>query len=169
MSKVFISSDHHFSHSNIAKFCPWSRGEFVKDDKTDLDSMHQAIIDRHNALVSEDDLVYLLGDFSFGKPAASMDFMMHLNGKKILIHGNHDRKLIASNEFRDSSIRRMAGLIEDTPYKMISHKHPGSGANYGIALFHFSVFVVYSSRVLCHLFLLSYLFLSAYTKHIENS
>ena len=139
MSKVFISSDHHFSHSNIAKFCPWSRGEFVKDDKTDLDSMHQAIIDRHNALVSEDDLVYLLGDFSFGKPAASMDFMMHLNGKKILIHGNHDRKLIASNEFRDSSIRRMAGLIEDTPYKMISHKHPGSGANYGIALFHFPI------------------------------
>lgn len=139
MSKIFISSDHHFGHRNIVKFCPWSRGQFMKNDEIDLDSMHSALIQRHNAIVGEDDLTYLLGDFAFCKPDQAMRFMMSMNGKKILVHGNHDRKLVDSNEFNDSSMRRMAGLIEDTPYKMISHKHPETGQNYGVALFHFPV------------------------------
>ena len=111
----------------------------MKNDEIDLDAMHEAIIQRHNAIVGEDDLTYLLGDFAFCKPDQAMKFMMRMNGKKILVHGNHDRKLVGSNEFRDSSIRRMAGLIEDTPYKMISHKHPETGQNYGVALFHFPI------------------------------
>lgn len=111
----------------------------MKNDEIDLDAMHETIIANHNDMVGEDDLTYLLGDFAFCKPDQAMKFMMRLNGKKILIHGNHDRKLVSSNEFQDSSIRRMAGLIEDTPYKMISHKHTGSGQSYGIALFHFPI------------------------------
>jgi calcineurin-like phosphoesterase family protein len=111
----------------------------MKNDEIDLDAMHEAIIQRHNAIVGEDDLTYLLGDFAFCKPDQAMKFMMRMNGKKILVHGNHDRKLVGSNEFKDSSMRRMAGLIEDTPYKMISHKHPNNGASYGVALFHFRI------------------------------
>ena len=139
MSKVFIASDHHVGHRNIVKFCPWSRGQFMKNDEIDLDAMHETIIANHNDLVGEDDLTYLLGDFAFCKPDQAMRFMMRMNGKKILVHGNHDRKLVSSNEFQDSSMRRMAGLIEDTPYKMISHKHPETGQNYGVALFHFPI------------------------------
>lgn len=101
--------------------------------------MHEAIIANHNAVVGEDDLTYLLGDFAFCKPDQAMKFMTRMNGKKILIHGNHDRRLVDSNEFNDSSIRRMAGLIEDAKYKMISHKHPKTGQNYGVALFHFPI------------------------------
>lgn len=111
----------------------------MKNDEIDLDSMHSALIQRHNAIVGEDDLTYLLGDFAFCKPDQAMRFMMSMNGKKILVHGNHDRKLVDSNEFKDSSMRRMAGLVEDTPYKMISHKHPETGQNYGVALFHFPI------------------------------
>ena len=57
----------------------------MKNDEIDLDSMHSALIQRHNAIVGEDDLTYLLGDFAFCKPDQAMRFMMSMNGKKYII------------------------------------------------------------------------------------
>ena len=139
MSKVFVSSDHHFQHRNIIKYCPLSRGQFMKNDYPDIDGMNRAIIERHNEIVGEDDLTYFLGDFAFCSPEQAMKYMARMNGKKILVHGNHDRKLVSSDVFRDSSIREAAGLIDDAPYMTIKHKHPENGQSYDVVLFHFPI------------------------------
>lgn len=78
----FFTSDHHFFHENVIKYCnrPFSS---VKD-------MHAVMIDRWNAVVNPGDLVYYLGDFGLCHKHKLREVMEQLNGKKILIKGNHD-------------------------------------------------------------------------------
>jgi calcineurin-like phosphoesterase family protein len=51
--------------------------------------MDEAMIKRWNTVVAPGDLVYHLGDFSFGPQA---DYLPRLNGEKHLVLGNHDPK-----------------------------------------------------------------------------
>lgn len=128
----FVSSDLHFDHKNIIKYCPLSRGHL-----TSVDEMNEEIITKFNMTVEENDHTFLLGDIGFGAPSRTMDFLKRMNGTKTIIHGNHDRKLISSTEFQNQSQRNLAGIIEDTPYKVISHTL--DGAKYGVILFHFRI------------------------------
>jgi len=51
------------------------------------------MIKRHNQVVKPNDTVYHLGDFAFGDGLSYPEkFFNRLNGKKILIKGNHDAK-----------------------------------------------------------------------------
>ena len=55
---------------------------------------NKTIIDRHNEVVKKDDLVYVVGDVVYQKaaePDLVMRWLNHMNGRKILIRGNHDR------------------------------------------------------------------------------
>ena len=83
--KIFITSDTHFNHSNIIKYC--------NRPFTDIKKMNEEIIKRWNSVVSNDDIVYHLGDFGFGSFEELKDIFDKLNGKKYLIMGNHDYKL----------------------------------------------------------------------------
>lgn len=128
----YISSDLHFDHKNIIKYSPDTRG-FLND----VDEMNEYIVKTFNQIVSDDDRLYLLGDIGFGSPERTMDFLKRLNGEKVIIHGNHDRKLVASSIFQQPSQRRLAGIVEDTPYKVISKTVPNG--KYGVVLFHFRI------------------------------
>ena len=68
MSKIFFTSDLHFSHKNIAKFCPQFR-RFAN-----VEEMDEHLVAMWNRTVSPEDEVYNLG----------------LNGRHHLIFGNHD-------------------------------------------------------------------------------
>lgn len=114
------------------KYCPESRGHF-----NTVEEMNEAIIDNFNSVITEDDHLYLLGDIGFCSPEDTMNFLKRINGTKTIIHGNHDRKLIASSVFQDPSQRRLAGIVEDTPYKVISQTVDGK--RYGVVLFHFKI------------------------------
>lgn len=82
--KNWVTSDWHHSHANIIKY---SNRPFK-----DLDEMHSALITNHNAVVKSDDTCYYLGDMSFARNFQSIAaFYSRLNGKKILIYGNHDK------------------------------------------------------------------------------
>lgn len=81
-SNVFFTSDTHFNHGNIIRFCnrPFSS----------VEEMNEEMIRRWNETVPEDGLVFHLGDFAWGdkwKP-----ILERLNGRKVLILGNHDYK-----------------------------------------------------------------------------
>jgi calcineurin-like phosphoesterase family protein len=52
--------------------------------------MNQVLTDNWNSTVGPEDTVYHLGDFSMGGKPHS--YAKRLNGKKILILGNHDRE-----------------------------------------------------------------------------
>lgn len=80
---LFICSDEHYNHANILKFCPT---RLYKD----VAEMNQALINNHNSVVSPNDEVIHLGDFSM-KPDVVKNILSQLNGTHILIPGNHDR------------------------------------------------------------------------------
>ena len=86
-SKIYFTSDLHFNHANIIKYC--GRPYASKEEMT------EALIHNWNETIYPDDTVYILGDFMW---ASSWNTILEqLNGRKVLILGNHDRK-----DFRDS-------------------------------------------------------------------
>lgn len=93
--KTYITSDIHFSHSNILKFCPDSR-KFA-----DVEEMDRKILEIWNSIINEDDLTYILGDFAFTNAEKATRFAQRLNGRKILIKGNHDSKLVKDKRFAE--------------------------------------------------------------------
>jgi calcineurin-like phosphoesterase family protein len=95
--KTYITSDLHWGHKNIMKFCPVSRARF----RDDLDYMNEAMVREWNDLISPEDLVYILGDVAFLPAAKAVEYMRRLNGRKILVQGNHDRKTLNDPVFRN--------------------------------------------------------------------
>jgi calcineurin-like phosphoesterase family protein len=56
--------------------------------------MNETIIERWNATVRPQDIIYHLGDVMFEKDKAKMEWLLsRLNGEKHLIWGNHDKGL----------------------------------------------------------------------------
>lgn len=80
--KMFLISDTHFNHTNIIKYCdrPFHSAH----------EMNEALIYNWNSVVSENDIIYHLGDFGLGNDEQVKAITSRLNGKKILILGNHD-------------------------------------------------------------------------------
>jgi calcineurin-like phosphoesterase family protein len=81
--KTFFTSDTHFFHSNIIKYClrPFA-------DATD---MNEQLIANWNNVVTPDDVVYHLGDFAFSDEQGVDRVMRRLNFKHFhFIKGNHD-------------------------------------------------------------------------------
>lgn len=80
--KVWFTSDLHFWHKNICKYCnrPFET----------MEEMNQALINNWNSVVKEDDTVFVLGDMGFCGYDKLEPLMSQLNGKKYLIQGNHD-------------------------------------------------------------------------------
>lgn len=86
----FFTSDTHFFHKNIIKYC---QRPFLS-----MEEMNRVMIERWNATVPPDGLIYHLGDFAFGIQftkqwvrEALTALVAKLHGRKILIRGNHDR------------------------------------------------------------------------------
>jgi len=94
--KTYITSDLHWGHRNILSFCPVSRARF----RGDVDYMNQAMIKEWNDLITSEDTTYILGDVAFLPSLKAIEVMNRLNGTKILIAGNHDRKLLNDPVFR---------------------------------------------------------------------
>jgi calcineurin-like phosphoesterase family protein len=94
--KTYVTSDLHFGHTNIMKFCPVTRARF----NNDVSYMNEAMVEEWNAKVQPGDLVYILGDVAFMPAAKAASYMNRLNGDKILIEGNHDRKTLNDPVFR---------------------------------------------------------------------
>jgi calcineurin-like phosphoesterase family protein len=94
---IFVTSDTHFAHYNIIKYCnrPFS----------DLIEMHECLIKNWNDIVSPDDLVFHLGDFQMPSDFYILNkIVTRLNGDKILIKGNHD--------YLDDSAYLNAGFLD---------------------------------------------------------
>jgi calcineurin-like phosphoesterase family protein len=96
--KTYITSDLHFGHKSIATFCPKTRGHW--DTRNDPDTMNRDMIQMWNQIVDTEDTVYILGDVAFMPAAEAVQIMRQLNGIKILVEGNHDRKNLRDPAFR---------------------------------------------------------------------
>jgi calcineurin-like phosphoesterase family protein len=87
-SKVFFTSDTHWGHGNIIKFCdrPFK----------DVEEMNYKLIENWNKKVPQDGLVFHLGDFAWVGSDMWKNIRQQLNGEIILIKGNHDQKNMSS-------------------------------------------------------------------------
>lgn len=93
--KTWITSDLHFGHKNIMSFCPVTRARF----KNDVDYMNEEMVREWNALIAPEDTTYILGDIAFCNVQTATGFLRRMNGRKVLIKGNHDRKLVQDKSF----------------------------------------------------------------------
>jgi calcineurin-like phosphoesterase family protein len=81
---IWLTSDLHFNHVNILKYEPVSRPYET------LEEMNEVIIKNWNDRVKPEDTVYVLGDMVMGQLDAGRECLKRLNGKIVLIRGNHD-------------------------------------------------------------------------------
>lgn len=80
--KIWFTSDTHWGHKNIIRFCnrPWNS----------VEEMDEALISNWNSTVGKEDLVFHLGDFAFASNSRWKEIIEQLNGHIVLILGNHD-------------------------------------------------------------------------------
>jgi len=80
--KYFVIADTHFYHENIIRYCdrPFRS----------VEEMNFVLRKNWNETVSNKDTVIVLGDFALADKEKTMELVDSLNGKKILIMGNHD-------------------------------------------------------------------------------
>lgn len=94
---IYYISDYHFDHE-LARMR--SRSDWFSD----VNEMNEAIITRHNAKVTDDDHVYILGDVIVCEEEKLKERLeqtvARLNGHLHLIVGNHDYKYEKNEIFR---------------------------------------------------------------------
>ncbi|BCO16325.1 metallophosphatase_gp272 [Bacillus phage vB_BceM_WH1] len=89
---VWFTSDTHHGHKNIIKFEP-----IRKWDNTD--DMDEALIQRWNSKVKPHDIIFHIGDVFLCGAKRAEYIASRLNGRKILILGNHDS--FSKKKYRD--------------------------------------------------------------------
>lgn len=116
---TWITSDLHLGHGNIKRFCPVTRARF-SDDVTE---MNEQMLLEWNELVAPEDLVYIVGDVAFLPAQKAAEYLRRMNGRKILIEGNHDNKLLKDPAFRGcfESIHQYLRITYDNRLIIMSH------------------------------------------------
>ncbi len=108
---TFFIGDTHFYHENISKYEPIRLKVMKEQGFSNLDDW---LIYNWNQTVGVDDLVIHVGDFAFKN---INNLVGKLNGKLILILGNHDRKgLQTYNNIFDHIIRGSYMTFNDKLY-----------------------------------------------------
>lgn len=81
---TLFTSDLHLGHTNIIKYCnrPFKN----------VEEMDETIINNWNSKVSQNDTIWVLGDFSFYRNEKNSWILSRLKGEKHLVIGNHDKK-----------------------------------------------------------------------------
>jgi calcineurin-like phosphoesterase family protein len=127
---IFYTSDTHFGHSNIIKYC--------KRPYQTVEEMDEDMIRRWNSVVGRNDTVYHLGDFAFKNADAVSNYLRRLHGHIHLVWGNHD-----SNQTRKlpawASSQPYLEIKDGTDFIVLSHyghrvwnrSHHGSLMLYG--------------------------------------
>ena len=91
---IFVTSDLHFGHKNIIKY--------ENRPYENIEQMDEDLIQRWNNTVGKEDTTYVLGDFSWYKGEKTNEILKRLNGKKVLIIGNHDCNFLKDKKFDKS-------------------------------------------------------------------
>lgn len=110
---VYLISDTHFNHKAII--------EYEDRPFKDVEEMNETMIANWNSVISKRDTVIHAGDFGWGNKEIITKLRSRLNGRIILIKGNHDAH---SNQwYMDAGFDEVidGGYIYKNFY-MISHK-----------------------------------------------
>ena len=121
--KLFLTSDSHYGHFNICKYChrPFqSRSE-----------MDQTLIKNWNAVVPEDGIVVHCGDFMLPHNEDIKEYNKYLNrlhGRVLLLRGNHDRASLDWVSDKLIAVRDQAMIVVDG-VKIFAQHYPCAAFN----------------------------------------
>jgi calcineurin-like phosphoesterase family protein len=103
--QLYFTSDTHYMHKNICRgITSWNDADNLTRDFKTLDQMNDRIVSGINNIVGQDDILFHLGDWSFGGFEMIEQFRNRINCKNIhLILGNHDQHI----EHDRDDIRRL--------------------------------------------------------------
>jgi len=87
---VFFTSDLHFGHARIIELC--------QRPFTDVEHMDAELVRRWNSRIGPRDTVWMLGDIFMCALPRALSIMHSLQGKKLLIPGNHDGMILKNPE-----------------------------------------------------------------------
>ena len=138
MTNIFFTADTHFSHANILKYEPQTRGHFENIQEHD-----EFLIKQWNSVVRPRDTVWHLGDVAFGHSGKNV--IRRLNRYKKLILGNHDiyetseyleffAKLHGSVSFKGVALLTHVPIHPDQleyrfPFNLHGHLHGGKAVD----------------------------------------
>ena len=98
---IWVTSDLHLNHPGILETCR----KF-----SDINEHNEYIIKQYNSVVDKDDLVYILGDVGFTPMKDLSPLIQRLNGRKVLVLGNHDKGT-------EGEYRKMGFIdVKDSPF-----------------------------------------------------
>lgn len=86
MNLTFVTSDTHFGHENIIRYCE-------RPFKNSWE-MSEWLVTQWNTRVGHTDTIYFLGDFAMGPKVDEgyiLGVLLRLNGNKLFLLGNHDK------------------------------------------------------------------------------
>jgi calcineurin-like phosphoesterase family protein len=103
--QLYFTSDTHYMHKNICRgTTSWSNADGFCRDFDTLDQMNDRIVNGINLVVGQDDILFHLGDWSFGGFEMIEQFRNRINCKNIhIVLGNHDHHIERDRE----GIRRL--------------------------------------------------------------
>jgi len=103
--QLFFTSDTHYMHQNICRGTTrWSNADGFTRNFDTLDQMNDRIVNGINSAVGQDDILFHLGDWSFGGFERIEEFRNRINCRNIhIVLGNHDHHIERDRE----GIRRL--------------------------------------------------------------
>ena len=121
---IYYTSDLHLGHKNII--------DYEHRPFKDVEDMTEKLINNWNEIVTDDDDVYILGDFAFRNQYMSrskiLDTFGKLKGFKYLVPGNHDDYLtkefleeLASRKNNTWVTKSLVEICDDTRIVILCH------------------------------------------------
>lgn len=136
---IWFTSDTHYNHKNICRGVSEWEDTSKTRDYPNLDKMNDTIVNNINAVVMPDDILFHLGDWSFGGIENVSKFRERIMCKNVhLILGNHDHHISRNTDNLQtlfSSVDRILDIriaVDHSP-KMIS------ASKYDFVLCHYPI------------------------------
>lgn len=119
----YFTSDEHYGHRNILKYCarPFSS----------VEEMDETLIANHNAVVKDGDVVVHAGDFALVPVEQVNRYIERLQGSHIFLEGSHDRWLDSEKSIWKSTIDGQAVVVCHYAMRVWWKSHYNSWMLYG--------------------------------------
>jgi calcineurin-like phosphoesterase family protein/2'-5' RNA ligase len=93
-NSIYLISDLHLDHANIIRYCA---RPFLSSDTNEMNTV---LVENWNNVIRNSNIVYFLGDLTFGRGARPAEYWLSkLKGKIQFIRGNHEYGVQNSKEY----------------------------------------------------------------------
>lgn len=107
--------DLHFGHRSVI--------DFDHRPFADVEEMDRVLIHLWNSKVQKDDDIYIVGDFAYRNERPEEWYLRQLKGRKHLIMGNHDEKLLGNEKAMGyfDSVDKMMHVVDNGRHICVCH------------------------------------------------